>query len=69
MENEKKTQEVDAKNKIAVDDKHLAEMLCCGRPTAVRIGKEAGARMQIGKRVLYNVSAVERYLEQIREEE
>ena len=63
----RKTQNFDAENRLTVDDKQLAAMLCCGRPTAVRIGKEAGPRIQIGRRVLYDVSAVKRYLEQIRE--
>ena len=43
-------------------------MLDCGRSTAVKIGIEAGARMQIGRRVLYNVDAVRKYLNEIREE-
>ncbi len=52
---------------LAVSGEALAQILDCGRATAVKIGIEAGARMQIGRRVLYNVDAVRRYLNEIRE--
>ena len=52
---------------LAVSGEGLARILDCGRATAVRIGIEAGARMQIGRRVLYNVDAVRRYLNESRE--
>ena len=47
---------------LAVNAETLSEMLDCGRSTAVKVGVDAGARIQIGRRVLYNVSIVERYL-------
>ena len=50
-------------DKIAVNAQTLAGMLDCGRATAVKIGTEAGARVQIGSRVLFKVSLVEKYLE------
>ena len=34
-----------------------------GRATAVKIGTEAGAKIQIGRRVLFKVSVVEKYLD------
>lgn len=58
----------DFEKNLAVSDRGLAQMLDCGRSTAVKIGIEAGARMQIGRRVLYNVDAVRKYLNEIREE-
>ena len=48
-----------------VDTTGLREMLNCGRETAVRIGTEAGARIQIGRRVLWNVDKVQKYLDSI----
>lgn len=54
-------------NKKAVDSPTLATLLGCGRKTAVRIGTEAGARIQIGRRVLWNVEKIQRYLDAISE--
>lgn len=36
--------------KILVDTNGLQEMLCAGRPAAVKIGTDAGARVQSGRR-------------------
>ncbi len=52
----------DHQNKLTVNTSSLACMLDCGRASAVRIGEEAGARIQIGKRVLWNVEKVRTYL-------
>lgn len=54
--------------KIAVNVENLAKMLDCGRATAVKIGTAAGARVQIGKRVLFKMDKVEAYLEKLTEE-
>lgn len=48
---------------LTVNAETLAGMLDCGRATAVKIGTDAGARIQIGRRALYNVSIIERYLD------
>lgn len=53
---------IDLKDRITVNANTLAGMLDCGRATAVKVGTEAGARIQIGNRVLFKVDAVERYL-------
>ena len=50
------------KGKLTVNAETLAGMLDCGRATAVKIGTDAGARIQIGRRALYNVSIIEKYL-------
>jgi len=42
-------------------------MLSCGRATARKIGEQAGARIEIGRRVLYSVDAVKKYLETLQE--
>ncbi len=52
---------------IAVDIEKLAGMLSCGRATARKIGEQAGARIEVGRRVLYSVDAVKKYLETLQE--
>ena len=52
---------------MAVDTKELQELLGCGRYTACDIGTKAGAKMQLGKRVLWNVDKVKVYLDCISE--
>ena len=51
--------------RLAVSSERLAAMLDCGRGTAVKIGTEAGARIKIGKKVLFDISKVQAYLNQI----
>lgn len=51
---------------LTVNTKKLCELLNCGRPTAVRIGIEAGARIAIGERkILWNLNLIQRYLDDI----
>ena len=50
---------------VAVDMQGLQAMLNCGRKTATDIGTKAGARIQIGRRVLWNVGKVQKYLDSI----
>ena len=38
-------------------------MLSCGQATARRIGADAKARIEIGRRVLYSVNKIEKYIE------
>jgi len=64
MEKTKKTNNLPS---LTVSAESLAEMLNCGRPTAVKIGVEAGARIQIGKRVLFKVDKVNSYLDKLAE--
>ena len=52
-------------NQVAVTTENLQNILDCGRPTAVDIGKLAKARVEIGRRVLWNVSKVQKYLDSI----
>lgn len=48
-----------------VDTKTLQKMLGCCYNTAVRIGKEAGARIQIGGTVRWRVRKISRYLDKM----
>lgn len=47
--------------KIAVTTEELQYLLSCGRDSAVQIGESAEARIQIGRRVLWNVEKVKEY--------
>lgn len=50
---------------ITTDTAGLMQMLNCGRVTAVQIGTDAGAKIQIGKRVLWHVPSIRKYVEQL----
>lgn len=52
--------QTDKKLLITLDE--LAAMLSCGLVTARKAGEESGARVQIGRRVLYSVDKIERYI-------
>ncbi len=43
----------------------LSASLGCGRSTAVKIGELAGAKIKIGRRVLWNMSKVQKYLDSV----
>ena len=60
----RRTKDRNTNHAIAVDIEELAAMLSCGLDTARRIG-EAEAKIVIGRRVLYSVVKVERYIEGI----
>ena len=66
-EDMEKTQfpEATKRERIAVNTKELQAMLGCGRKTAVDIGEQAGAKIQIGRRVLWNPIVVKEYIAQI----
>ena len=63
----KKTMNRNNEKFLTVNADTLAGMLNCGRATAVKIGTDAGAKIQIGRRTLYKVSIIERYLDAIAE--
>lgn len=52
---------------IAVDIEKLSAILSCGCATARKIGEQAEARIFIGRRVLYLVNKVQKYLDSIAE--
>ena len=61
----RKTKERETDQLLAVDIEKLSAMLSCGQASAKKIGEDAGARIVIGRRVLYSVSKVSRYLDAI----
>lgn len=58
----KRIENSESQEKIAVTTEDLQAMLSCGRQSAVQIGEAAEARIQIGKRVLWNVQKVREYI-------
>ena len=52
---------------MLVDTAGLQEMLCAGRPAAVKIGTDARAMVRSGRRVFWNVQKVQRYIDEISE--
>lgn len=52
-------------SQVAVTTEKLQNILDCGRPTAIEIGTLAKARIEIGRRVLWNVAKIQRYLDSI----
>lgn len=52
-------------DKLTVNTEGLQALLDCGRVTAVQIGEHAGARIEVGKRLLWNVEKVKKYLNAI----
>lgn len=52
---------------LTVNTRLLMQMLGCGKPTAVKIGTAAGAKIVIGRKILWNVNIVQRYLNNIAE--
>ena len=56
---------MDLNCRILISTTELRELLSCGVSTATKIGTEAGARVQIGKRVLWNREKIQKYLNEI----
>lgn len=52
-------------NQVTVTTENLQNILDCGRPTAVEIGTLAKARIEVGRRVLWNVGKIQKYLDSI----
>lgn len=63
----RKTTDFKLKNtdKLLVSTENLQAMLDCGRQSAIEIGKLAGARHRIGRRVFWNVQKVKDYLDEM----
>ena len=56
---------IESCDKIAVTTETLQSLLDCGRQTAVQIGSHAGAKLVLGRRVLWSVSLVRKYIDEI----
>lgn len=53
---------LDFPGKFAVTTEELQQLLSCGRKSAVDIGEKAEAKIQLGRRVLWNVEKIKTYL-------
>lgn len=60
-----KTENASFLGKALVTTPELQGMLSCGRVTALQIGQNAGARVSIGRRVLWNTRKINSYLDAI----
>ena len=62
-----KTKERPTSQPITVNIDKLSAMLSCCHATARKIGEQAGAKIVIGRRVLYSVEKVKNYLSYLEE--
>lgn len=51
--------------KLLVNTPDLMRLLSCGRPMAVKIATEAGAKVPMGRKIMWNVAAVRKHLDSI----
>jgi hypothetical protein len=56
---------LDPDKRLLVDTAGLQQITDCGREAATKIGMAAGARVKVGRRVLWNVEKVREYLKGI----
>lgn len=63
----KATRQGEKYNPLTVDTEGLMSLLNAGRQTAISTGTAAGARIQVGRRVLWNVKKIQSYLDRISE--
>ena len=59
----RKTTEDKAQNRLTVAVERLVAMLSCGEVTAKKIADYAEARVVVGRRVLYNVDKIKKYID------
>lgn len=52
---------------ILVNTKKLMQSLNCGKPTAIKIGTDAKAKVCVGRKILWNVAKIQQYLYDIAE--
>lgn len=52
---------------LLVDTRTLQRITGCGRDAATTIGNNAGARVRVGKRLLWNVEKIKAYISRISE--
>ena len=62
-----RTDNITSTDNLAVNTPTLMKMLNCGKPTAVKIGTEAGAKIIIGRKILWNPRIIRLYLDDISE--
>lgn len=63
--NKTKDNSLSPNEKILFTTEELQASLACGRASAVKIGTAAGAKVTVGRRVMWYRNKVEKYVEQI----
>lgn len=66
-EKQKPGKPVVVKDALLVNTQGLMQMLSCGRPGAIKTGEEAHAKVRIGRKILWNVECVRKYINSIAE--
>ncbi len=59
----RKTRKIETEEPLMVDLKGLMALLSCGEYTARKIASDAGAKMVYGRRSLYSVKKVKKFLD------
>ena len=49
-------------NRILINSKELQSLLGCGYASAIKLGNDAGAKVNVGRRVFWNKEKVQKYL-------
>lgn len=65
--NETTKSRFDSTERMTVDIDGLMELLGVGRKTATDIGTSAKARIQVNRRVLWNLKLIQKYLDALSE--
>lgn len=55
---------IDLQCRMLISTSDLRELLSCGVSTATKIGMDAGAKVQMGKRVLWNREKIQKYIDE-----
>ena len=55
---------LDINCRILISTAEMRELLSCGTATATKFGIEAGAKVQMGKRVLWNREKLQKYIDE-----
>ena len=56
-----------SETKLTVDIIGLQKMLGVGKATARKVGEDAGASIKVGRRKIYHVEKIKKYLESLTE--
>lgn len=59
----KKKTAVDLNNRLLVNTHELMLVLGCGRPSAIEVGTEARAKVMLGRKLMWNLAAIRKYLD------
>ena len=63
----KRTKKTSITDYRAITTPQLCDMLNVGRATAEEVGKKAGAKVKVGRRVIWNVAKIQAYLDKVAE--